>query len=447
MSSISSGKASGKMLGLVLLGLSWPGFAGHAIAADRELLDILLGNGAITEDQYEALLEKDELKAEDVAGVSMSSRGLEITSADGDYEFNLGGRLHLDYFNHEHQSALPEQPASGTAVRRSRIEIDGLLQGVWGYAAEVDFANDEVNLKDVKIGYVGGDNWTVYAGQQKQPYSLALEMSSNDMPFVERSVDNALVVRYFDRATGIRVDANGGNWFVSGGVFGDAIESGSSGDEGSGAMGRVVYTPILNEEHVLHLGFRAGMRRMDDRLTTQIRDKTTEFSGFAIVNTGLLTSVDQVNMYGPEFSWALGPFTLLGEYNQADVERNSLSDLSFDSFHIGATWSLSGESRARAYRIDRGEFAAVKPSRPFDPANGGWGGFELVARYAEIDLNDGVFTGGQVEEFNAGVNWYLNRNMRLMFDWMHVLDTDESNLIRSAVPGMDVVTVRAQYNY
>ncbi|MDT8428893.1 MAG: porin [Pseudomonadales bacterium] len=431
----------------MLLGVSAFSLANQASAADKELLDILLANDAITEVQHQQLLAQDELTAADVSHITMSSRGLEIASGNGDFEFNLGGRLHLDYFNHENQSGLPQQPASGTAVRRSRLEIDGMLDGMWGYAAEVDFANNNVSLKDIKIGYVGGDNWTLYAGQQKQPYSLALEMSSNDMPFVERSVDNALVVPFFDRATGIRLDVNGERWFFAGGIFGDSIRSGGSGDEGSGVMGRFVFSPIQTQNQTLHLGLRAGLRNTDDSETAQVRDKTTEFSGFSIVNTGLLNDVEQVTMFGPEFAWALGPFTVLGEYNKAEIKRDSLNDLSFDSFHVGATWSLTGEHRAGAYRIDSGEFKAVRPTQVFDPANGAWGGVELVARYGEIDLNDAGFVGGQVEEVNIGANWYLSSNMRLMFDWMHVLDTDESNLVRSIVPDMDIVTVRVQYNY
>ncbi|HHX81749.1 MAG TPA: porin [Pseudomonadaceae bacterium] len=51
------------MLPGVLLALT----AKTAYAADKELLDILLGNGAITAEQHAQLLQKDELKAEDIA--------------------------------------------------------------------------------------------------------------------------------------------------------------------------------------------------------------------------------------------------------------------------------------------------------------------------------------------------------------------------------------------
>lgn len=212
-------------------------------------------------------------------------------------------------------------------------------------------------------------------------------------------------------------------------------------------MGRFIYTPVQGQDHVLHLGLRAGFRKPDDRRTTRIKDKTTEFSGFAITDTGLLTSVEEVRMAGPEFVWGAGPFTLMGEYSQAEVERELLDDLDFTGYHLAATWSLTGESRAASYSMSNGELKGLRAASTFDPANGSWGGFELVTRYAETDLNDGAFTGGRVEQLNTGVNWYPARNVRFLFDWMHVLDTDESNLIRSVVPDMDVFTVRAQYNY
>ncbi|MDC3239327.1 hypothetical protein OAT88_01435, partial [Gammaproteobacteria bacterium] len=74
---------------------------------------------------------------------------------------------------------------------------------------------------------------TYYIGHQKQPYSLSLEMSSNDLPFVERSVDNFLVAAFTDRAIGGRFENHGDNWFVAGGAAGLGACAGSQLDEES----------------------------------------------------------------------------------------------------------------------------------------------------------------------------------------------------------------------
>lgn len=173
------------------------------LAADKALLDILLGNGAIDQAQYDELLAKDTLETEDVVNIGFAEgSGLKVTSADGDFELEIGGRLQADAVAHSYDPRIGTDPISGTQVRRGRIELDGVFSSRWGYAAEFDFAKNEVALKDIKLGYLGQDGASFYFGHQKQPYSLSMEMSTNDTPFVERSVDNFLVATFLDRAIG-----------------------------------------------------------------------------------------------------------------------------------------------------------------------------------------------------------------------------------------------------
>jgi len=144
-------------------------------AADQELLDILLGNGAITQQQYDELLAKDKLEKADVAKISFSNgSGLNISSGDGKYEVEIGGRLHLDYVDHSYDARMGSIPVNGTQIRRGRIEIDGVFDEKWGYAAEFDYAKNGVAIKDFKAGYLGANGASFYVGHQKQPYSLSL---------------------------------------------------------------------------------------------------------------------------------------------------------------------------------------------------------------------------------------------------------------------------------
>lgn len=419
-----------------------------ARAADQELLDILLANGAITQQQYERLLAQEELSREDLEGVVVDVNGSGLQVESEDFEFTLGGRLHHDYNHHAYDSRIGADPANGTQIRRARLEMDGVFHENWAWAAEVDFQDNKVGVKDFKIGYLLDDVSSIFVGSQKQPYSLSVEMSSNDIPFVERSIDNALVIPFTDRGLGVRYETSGDNWFFAGGVFGDRQSPGGPGDEGWGPSARFIYAPLISENSVVHLGVRGSWYETDASNEVDFETETKEyFSQLNIIDTGDIPNVEDVAMVGPEFGFAAGPLWLFGEYNDVTLGRTGEPDLDFNSWHVAGTWALTGESRASGYRIDAGEFKALRPAEDFSLGGGGFGAWELAARYASVDANDGAFTGGSEERVTGGLNWYPNSNVRFMFDWTHVLDTDESNTVRRYAPGMDIYTLRAQYNW
>lgn len=433
-------------------------FLGTSVwAADQELLDILRSNGAITQAQYDELLAKESLSAADVEPirVSLDRGGFNVRSSDGDFAIKIGARLHADVATHLNDSDTGYDATDGTELRRARIELSGTMHKDWRWAAEYDLADDAVAVKDFWLSYRGLDRVDLTFGHQKQPYSLDIEMSSNDIPFMDRSVDAYLLAPFVDRAIGVRADSSGEHWYFSGGLFGESVQGnilpdalvpqGGRGDEGWGYAARYVYAPIIESDRVLHLGFRAAYREPSDTVgLLRIRDETTHFSNLRIVDTGQLTGVDGTTLFGPEFAYADGRFSVYGEYNDASISRQTEPDLDFSSWHVNATWSLSGASRASAYRIDSGEFKRFTPASNFSRGNGG-GAWELAASLASIDLNDGPFIGGSEKVFTAGANWYVNPNTRFLINWTHILDTDGSNTIRAGADGMNIISARAQY--
>ncbi len=438
------------------IGLAFFAGQGYVQAADAELLDILLANGAITKAQYDKLLKKKEPLTKNDVSVSLK-KGLQFKTPDGNFKMKIGGRLHAQAAYHSEDHIGGEDATDGVEIRRGRLYAKGVMYRDWKYSAQYDFAGNKTHIKDLWLAYTGLD-WLPFIGigHQKQPYSLEVEMSSNDIPFVERALDYAFTESVVDRAIGLRLQSHGSHWFAAGGVYGSTIGAPKKGgDEGWGTAGRFVFSPLHDENQVIHLGVRGAYRVPDDKdRTERFRFETTHQSSLYLVDTGNIANVDNTVLAGAEAAVVYGPAALVGEYTHAFVNRKGgLNDLDFNGFHVQATWSLTGETRAASYKLKDGEFKRLKPAHYFSPSTGGWGAWEVAARYGWIDLNDQDVRGGKAQDISVALNWYLNRNIRFMLDYTHVLDTNHAlgrkwnNQADNEADGLDIVQVRGQLTF
>ncbi len=394
--------------------------------------------------------------------ITIGKKGLEVETADGAFKARVFGRLHADATVHAGDTpgraadGSSQNPTDGTEVRRGRLSTSITAYEDWKWMGEVDFADNDVSIKDFFLEYKGLDVVKLTAGHQKQPYSLSVEMSSNDIPFTERSIDNGLIIPVIDRAIGGRFDAHGEHWFVAGGIYGDGAESGDeNATEGFGSAMKVVFAPIIEEDRTVHIGFRGAVRRPEENNESlRFRSETTNMSDYNVVDTGNIVNIDEAVLYGPEAAVAFGPFSIFGEYNQVLIRRSDANSLHFQSGHIGAAWSITGESRAAAYTIKSGEFKRLRPARNFSLKNGGCGAWELAARFAYIDATNGSATdpgqvrGGEQQTFDAAVNWYPNPVVRFMLGWAYVVDTRASSSdFNEEGKGLSAFTFRTQITF
>lgn len=109
-------------------------------------------------------------------------------------------------------------------------------------------------------------------------------------------------------------------------------------------------------------------------------------------------------------------------------------------YSIAAGYFLTGETIERRTIVD--------PLKPFDIRKGkfGLGALELAARYSTLDIDDGVFINGLADPnlwsnhvwiTNLGVNWYLNRYIKVYLDWQH---SEFGNPVFYAPPGKMALT-------
>lgn len=348
-------------------------------------------------------------------------------------EIKPRGRVHLDYAAHDEDNL---ELGDGFRTRRARLGLSGSIDDEWDFKIEYDFAENSVDAKDVYLGYKGWDAGELRIGHFKVPFGLDELTSSNDVTLIERSLPTTAFAR--SRRLGIGYGTSGGNWNLAVMGFGQPIGSdvrSTSGDEGLGLGARFAFNPLKTEISLVHLGIAATSESPADADAETVRFRTRPESrptGVRLVDTGIIGNVDRISQAGLEAAWRSGPFSIQGEWMNADVSRKSgQPDVDFTGWYVSGSWVLTGESRG--YRD--GVFRGVSP-------RGERGAWELAARYSEVDLDDGSINGGDQRNATLGLNWYVNANIRFLANYINV--RSERNGV-SEDPG--IILLRAQVSF
>ena len=114
-------------------------------------------------------------------------------------------------------------------------------------------------------------------------------------------------------------------------------------------------------------------------------------------------------------AWVNGPFSVQGEYLHSWVRERDGEVPGFDGVYASASWFLTGESRP--YDKAEGMFGRVIPKRDFDWGHGGWGAWEVAARYSLVNLDSANVHGGRLWMLMVGVNWHLHSHVKWRFDY------------------------------
>ncbi|OAI20900.1 porin [Methylomonas lenta] len=418
----------------------------------------------IDEIKQDLALKNNELKALDEhmkvaeeVKVKLDSKGVQFETADKDFKFRLGGRIHTDATfsggDHDLVNAKGNTVGAddGTEIRRARMEMLGTFYQDWDFKSQFDFADNKVAVKDLFVQYSGLKDLEITAGQQKQAFSRELQESSNDMLFMERSLMNALNEPTVDRAIGLDVGSFQKDWTAQVGVFGDTVTPNNTnniGQEGWAISSRATYAPINEKTKVIHLGVAGNYRDPSangevNGHNLQLRSETTHMSNLYLIDTGAISNVSSIKMAGLEATGLYGPFTVGGEYTHMWLDReNGSQNAEFDGWYTEAAWTITGESR----KYKKGKFYKVEPKNNFSFKNGTWGAWELATRYSQADLNSGIIHGGEMSNITVALNWYLNDNIRFMADYNKFFSLTNTPIttVGGGEPNVDVFMLRSQ---
>jgi phosphate-selective porin OprO/OprP len=363
--------------------------------------------------------------------------GLRFRSADGAFKLKVGGRITFDtaFIDEPHYWRLggdKVKEEDATEIRSMRLTLSGDVYKDYFYKFEMEFA-DGAEIVDA---YMGRDNvpyaGTVVAGQFSEPMGLEALSSSAQLTFFERSMPTLALIPYRSRGVMMTQGFLDERLRLSLGAFNGGIDQ----DNYWSFTGRVFGQPWYEDDgrRLLHLGIAYSLRnpngdyRFSTRPSIHLANKH--------LDTGNLPA-DDVDLSTAEAALVLGPLSLQGEYMRADMSFMQewdeaaflnleqwfrLSDRHFDGWYVQASYILTGENRD--YDPEIGAFEGVIPKHKLLlNGDGGWGAWELAARYEELSLNDfdmrsGVI-GGEAENWTLGVNWYLTPNFKVMLNYVN----------------------------
>ena len=341
--------------------------------------------------------------------------GLRVVSSDHSLEARLGARFDVDAaFFDEDETDLDHD----VEIRRLRPELSLRVADAWRFKIDAELRpRSDPRVRNLYVGYWGFERSEIRLGNQLSRLGLEGRTGSSDFPFMERSLANAispgtltgLSARHWGRVT-----RPGPAYHASLGLFMEPLgrrEDDKQDAEGLSVVGRLSFAPWEHENSTLHFGLSGQYRDVSGGGEYRIRSRPGSFTASRLVDTGTLEDVTRALTGGVELAWAWGPLTLQGEYLRTELSRSRSPDPSFDGAYVFAALLLTGEHRK--YRARAGGFGRVKPKRS-------WGALEAALRWSTLDLQDSGVRGGDQDDVTLGLNWYVNRNMRVMFNFISV---------------------------
>ena len=330
--------------------------------------------------------------------------GMKITSADGKFEAQVGGRVHFDAYAFDRDVA---STTGTTEFRRARLTLQGKALG-WEYKMEQDFGAG-TNLDGLRDLYVAKSalGGKFFIGHFK-PYRSMEELTrSNEILMMERpfaSATGLFNARQFQQGVGYLRSTD--NYTAGLSVFNLRGASGVR-NEGMGVAGRFTWAPINRDNATLHLGAWFSNENLNNgsAATTAVANYAGRRGPSLTIASLAPTRGKSISAYAVEAAGSFGPTFFQSEYVRSTFEQPTTADQDVTTWYVQGSWILNGGHKP--YKPATGVFGSPKVGE-----NGLW---ELTARYDTIENED--IANRQANSWLFGVNYYVNPNLRFMFNY------------------------------
>jgi len=397
----------------------------------------------ILERNRELDVEAAEAKSKEAPKIAIGGDGFSFGNADGSYALQLKGVLQVDSRTFLHDSGIVGNDS--LLLRRARPILQGTVARDFDFLFVPDFGGSSVQIFDAYLNYRFNPALQLQAGKFKSPIGLEQLQADQDLNFNERSLVTDLVPNR-DIGFELHGDLFGGSVSYAAGIFngiGDARNSSNFDFEDDKAFeGRVFFQPFKKTSIYALQGFGFGLggsyETMQRTNTTALpattggslagfaTDGQQQFFAYNPAGGAVVVADGEHWRLSPQGYYYYGPFGLLAEYAISDQRVTRVLGparlsrrLENTAWEVTGSWALTGEDAA--YK------GGVVPRRPFNPLEGGWGAWQLVARYAELNVDSDAFplfsnpatSAKSAALWSVGLNWWLNRNVRLMTSFSH----------------------------
>jgi phosphate-selective porin OprO and OprP len=485
-------------------------FPQPVLAGDSAELERLRAQLEALEMQVKALERQPEPRAGDAATgardapvANTDEKGFVVRSADGQSELRLRGQTQVDgrFYPGGASSANATTASDAILLKQFRPTLQGTLWSKYDFLLMPDLGNGRAVVQDAYVDARFMPWLQLKAGKQKTPFGIERLQGESDGKFIERALPNDLVpnrdigVQVHGMLADGRVDYALG--YFNGVVDGNSSDNYANADTGSNGgrdiAARIFASPFRYGPDILqNLGlglavtygnaqgvaasganaatlsqsnlpsFRSALGQL-----TFFSYRTAAASGGSPGNGSTYADGERLR-WSPQFYYYKGPFGLLGEYVQVSqqvarpIAANAIrSDrVDNDAWQIAASWLLTGESAG---------YANPAPKQNFEPGKGtGLGAWELALRYGELRIDNAAFasfgsgnpaarqarsyadptvSARKAQAWASGINWYLNRNLKLALDYEHTrFDGGWTNANGAILdrPPEDVMSTRLQ---
>lgn len=428
-----------------------------AFAAESEDITALREQIRLLDQKLRVLERKQEIKDEEsataakaAAKVTVNDRGFTLASADAANSLRIRGLIQGDsrwFLN----SDLNNNDAF--ILRRARLSSEGVFNKIYSWQLVSEFGggagNGTLNVIDANVNIAFKPQFQVRVGRFREPVGLEQLQSDAVANFTERSVVSQFAPNR-DLGALINGDVLNGTVNYGVGIFNGVADGQNNTNNGENNnkkdfAARLFAQPFKNDKDSvlqgLGLGIGGNLGNQNGTaggLTPGYRSDGQQ-TWFAYRATTVAKG--KTYRYSPQGYFYRGPFGVLGEYIVSSVEaRNgaTLRTVNNKAWQLSSNYVLTGENAG---------YTGVQPKTNFDPANGTWGAFEIVARVANADIDDDVFTGGanslaapataatEATSYGIGVNWYPAKAVRFSLNYFHT----EFDAVPGVVPATTTV--------